>query len=530
MILVSTVLLGCAAAPDTAPDPSASPGPSASQAEAGLAVMGYLDNFLTRVEREEWTRDDGMEQSLLMLIGGADQSTVLLRRPVASRDLTGLIATGRESLPDIEDSDQRKDLEEILDLLVFESDQLEAMALDPLVPPPTLPPPPTPTGPLPTVGSVEVESEPPFVLPPLETDCQRFFRQFPVGETTTRCLAMREADGDGLTYTVYAPAPSLATFGWQESHHALIDEAMADTAAVYAELGELPPITVVLTVNLDVPSDAATIVDDGDCRIMVYTDAQRRSESQFKQVIALQMAHCLQTATFPEQQEAPYAARRWREDGLAAYLSSLVYPDTDLELEAIERLATIDETSSLLDWSAASVAWWQYVANEGGWDAIREMVESMPDEGDMADQAAALAGYPGIEELFTGFTEAFIDGRIATSSGEAFPTEWLPTFEQEEAAVSAAGPVLDEPLAPFSLGRHLLVVPGNLRASLESSDGDGEIAVRTRLLSGSDWAPLPESFPPDCTSDVRLVILVTSVAAQPQDVALSISEVTPSGC
>lgn len=107
---------------------------------------------------------------------------------------------------------------------------------------------------------------------------------------------------------------------------------------------------------------------------------------------------------------------------------------------------------------------------------------------------------------------------------------WLPSFEEEEAAIRESGVVLDETLPPFSLGHHLLVVPGNLRARLQSSEGDRVIAVRTRLLSGSDWAPLPDSFPPDCTSDVRLVILVTSVAAQPQDLRLSISEVTPSGC
>jgi len=492
--------------------------------------MGYLDNYLVRLERDEWTPADGIEQSLRMLIGAADQSGVLLRRPLASHDLTGLIATGREAVSGIEDPDQQEDVQEILDVLVFESGQLEGIALDPLLPAPTVPPQPTPTGPLPTVGSVEVESEPPLVLPTFQSDCQRFFRQFPIGETTTRCLAVREAEVGGDAYTVYSPAPTLAGFGWNDTYHALVDEAVAETMAVYGELGTLPPITIVLAVNLDVSSDAATIVDGDDCRIMVYTDAQRRSDGQFKQVIAQQMAHCFQAATFPEQQEAPYAARRWRQDGLAGYLSGLVYPDTDLELEAIEPLVSIDEPTSLLAWSAASVAWWQHVANEGGWESIRAIVEAMPGDGDVDDQAAALAGHPGVDELFTGFAEAFSAGEILDGSGEAIATEWLPSFEQEDAAMSGSGVILNEVLGPFSLGHHLLVVPGNLRASLGSSEGDGEIAVRTRLLSGSDWAPLPESFPLDCTSDVRLVILVTSVAAQPQDLRLSISEVTPSGC
>ncbi len=527
--LLSTALMACGAVQDTAPDPSPSPAPSATQAEAGLAVMGYLDNHLVRVERGDWTADEGIERSLRMLIGAADPSGVLLRRPLASHDLTGLIATARESVEDVADPDQREDVEEILDLLVFESDQLEAMAVDPLLPPPTLPPRPTPTGPLPTVGSVEVESEPPLILPDFDGDCQRFFRQFPVGETTSRCLTVRDVEAGGSAYTVFAPAPSLAPFGWEGSHHALVDEALAETSAVYEDLGTLPRITVVLSVNLDVAGDAATIVDDDDCRIMVYTDAQRRSDAQFKQVIAQQIAHCFQAATFPEQQEAPYSARRWRQDGLAGYLSGLVYPDADLELEAIEPLTLIDQPTSLLDWSAGAVAWWNYVADQGGWPGIRTMVEALPDGGDAGDQAAALAGLSGMDELFAGFAEAFSEGEIIDGSGEAIATEWLPSFEQEEAAISESGVVLDEALPPFSLGHHLLVVPGNLRALLESSEGDG-LAVRTRLLSGSDWAPLPDSFPPDCTSDVRLVILVTSVAAQPQDLRLSISEVTPSGC
>ncbi len=524
---VAVAFAGCGAVPDTAPDPSPSPVPSATQAEAGLAVMGYLDNYLVRVDRDDWTPDEGMELSLRMLIGAASQDAVLLRRPLASRDLTGLIATARESVDGIDDPDQQEDIQEILDVLAFESDQLQDMALDPLLPLPTLPPRPTPTGPPPTVGSVEVESEPPLVMPTFETDCQRFFRQFPVGENE-RCLAVREGAVDGVAYSVYAPAPSLASFGWGETHQALIDEALAETMAVYEELGTMPDVTIVLSVNLDVASDAATIVDEDDCRIMVYTDAQRRSDAQFKQVIAQQMAHCFQAATFPEQQEAPYAARRWREDGLAAYLSSLVYPRADLELAAVEGLALVGETSSLLEWSAATAPWWQYVANEGGWSSIRAMVEAMPDGGDLNDQAVALAGHPGVDELFTGFAEAFSDGRISNASGDTIPTEWLPTVDQEVAAADAGGVLLADPFAPFSLGRRLLFVPRHLRANLEAADGDA-ITVRARPFSGGDWAPLPESFPADCFSDAQLVILVTSVATRSQDVGL-LMELTGSGC
>jgi len=60
--------------------------------------------------------------------------------------------------------------------------------------------------------------------------------------------------------------------------------------------------------------------------------------------------------------------------------------------------------------------------------------------------------------------------------------------------VDATGPVIDEPLEPFSILRHLLVVPGSLRASLDQSSAAG-VTIRSRPLSGGEWASVPEQFP-----------------------------------
>jgi hypothetical protein len=299
---------------------------------------------------------------------------------------------------------------------------------------------------------------------------------------------------------------------------------------VYLKIGSLPPFDVVLGVNLDVPSGGAAYMNGGRCVMMLYTDAQRRDDAHFKQLVAQQLGHCFQAATFPNQEKVPYAARRWREDGLALYLGNLVYPAVNAEWDMVPFVQEVDQAGSLLEWSAGAFLWWQFLADRLGWPGIEKLVLSLPVSGDLSDQAAAVAIAPGVTDLYGEFAKAYVDGTIKDTSGVTIPTRWAPTDQEEHAAIAQAGPWSADDLMPFQLTHRLLVVAGIDQATLAFTGSPG-VAVVTRPESGATWGALPSAFPADCASDNRLVVLIyaTSVTGGAHS-DLGISDVKSSGC
>ncbi len=535
MVATALVMASCMTS-DVPVDPDvpvpASPSPSgAVDTGPSLASLGYLDNLLARAADGDWTLDVGLDSSLRLLLGGAAQTEVLRDRPLGSYDMTGIIAAGREWVAENGRGGASQSVAGLVDLLDFDHGQLEAMVVDPLAPPPTVPAftfDPSVSQPTPGATDVGEVSEPPLD-PDYETDCERFFRQFRLGEGTTRCLSATPIDAPGFAYAIYYPTPSIATFGWEESYRGLVTQAMTDAVSVYEDLGTLPSVDVVLAANLDVPGYGASMTDDAGCRLVLYPDAQRLSEPEFKQVVALELAHCLQEATFAPQSRVAYAARAWREDGLAAYLSNLVYPDPNLEWQVLTRLLEVDEVGSLVRWSAGTFVWWQYLANEEGWEGIRQLVGSLPAGGDIEDQSVALSAWLGPKDLgtFETFAQAYIDGQIIDESGASIPTAWTPPVEEQDGFIGAAGTALDLSPEPFGLEARLLVT-GPDRVALRSDPGG--LQLRSRPLSGQEWGPLPEVFPAECLADNQLLILATRRAGAADGVGQVSADVLERGC
>lgn len=521
------VLLGCDAAIKPVPSPSASASIQAQPAREGLAALGYLDNMLAREQSGDWTPEVAILKSLRMLVSEDSQSATLLQRPLASEDLTGIIAAGREYLSANPSSPVAADVRQILEFLVFDDPQLSAMTVDPGAPAPTINPTPSRL-PIPTDNGSAAPSLQQGPLPTYDTDCARFFRHFSIGSGNDRCVATRTASVAGTSYRVFWPAPSLAPFGWDDSYRALVDQAVSDSLGKYLSMGAMPKFDIVLSVNLDVPGGGAAIFSGDRCAVMLYTDAQRLAPDAFKQLVAQQLGHCFQAATFPEQGKAPYEARRWREDGLAAYLGSVVYPAANAEWQILPVSKAVDESGSLLEWSAASFPWWQFLANKAGWPAVASLVRSLPSSGDVAAQAAALARGADIATTYEAFAKAYVDGTIADTSGAMLPTRWTPTYEQEQSGISAPGVFAKDDLLPFQMSHRLLVVAGKANLAFDGATGT---AVTARTEEATNWEPLPSSFPESCTGDNRLVLLTYSTAGNgPATATTTVASLTDSGC
>ena len=510
------VLSGCLAETDVpaTPSPAVSLAPPSGPPPIGstidIARLGYLDNLLARTAAHEWEADEGMERTLRALVGATAVRTVLWSPDLASYDLTGLIDTARAAMSGDPDPLREAQIRPSLRFLVFDREQLRRMRVDPNGPQPTA----LRFTPPPILGPDETDNgEPPFdpASRSWDTDCELFFRRFPLGPGTTTCLTARTAQADGVSYDLYAPAPSIAPFHWNEQHQAWIDEAVAAAVPLYLRLGDLPPFDVVLAANLDAPGEAATILNENGCVVVAYTDLQLRSEAAFKQVIARQLAHCFVESTFPALTDAPYAARRWVQDGLATYLSSVVSPAGDIELESLETLRHIDAQSGLTEWSSANFLWFQFVNDQLGAETLVDMVASI--DGTTTDeQATALSEWPNIDLLFHDFALAYTDGTIRDSGGGEMVTAWDPG---EGALLETAGTHEVATVPAFGVRRSMLVIPADRLARLgRLATAEGAVSS-ARAYSGGEWGPLPGTFPVRCFDDNRLVIVTTN--AQTRD-------------
>jgi hypothetical protein len=509
------MLSGCDALGDAPRTPAPTPGetdrPLPTALPGGrsvdLARLGYVENLLVGVEAGSWSYDEGLELSVRATVGAANPRTVFGREGPRSLDLTSLVAAARERLGEGPPDEVASALTNSLRFLLFDRERLQAMTVKPGAPLPTSPgitplPPPDPNDPHPEDKLFDPGAA------SFDLDCELFFRRFPVTPDTTTCLAARQASFAGFDYGVFAPVQSIAPFQWTAQHHAWVDEALADSVPRYLELGTLPDFDVVLAVNLDAPGEALTIDNGDECLIVLYTRMQRRHEPGFKQIVARQLAHCLQFATFEEPSEGTYADNRWRQEGLAAYLSNLVYPAADVEHELLETLRLVDDDSTLFDWSAAAFVWFQFMGERIGVDGLMDLLGTLP-VGNRAEQAAALADFPGLGELYHAFALAYTDGAISDSSGELLPTDWRPG-DSDGALVETTGrhAIVDVPT--FAMRRTMVVVPPDRRAELAAGQPAGGIRTSARAYSGRSWGVLPTTFPERCLQDNRLLIVTTS--------------------
>ena len=367
-------IAGCDAAPAPTESPTSSstassPTPSATVAPVGSTVdvarLSYLDNLIAREQAGEWDVGSGMETTLRALIGATSARQAVWQPALASYDLTGLFATAQDMSEDAPAASREARIGRILRFLTFDREQLMGMVVDPLGPQPT----PLKITPPPVLGP-DQSHIPDATFDPAsrtyDTGCELFFRRFPVGAGAQSCLASRVATAGAYEYTVFSPAPSLASFHWSQEHHDWVDTAVGAASAFYLSLGVLPPLDVVLATNLDAPGEAATIVDDDRCTVLLYTNMQLRDEPAFEQIVARQLAHCFIAANFDSLVGTDFASERWFHDGLATYLSSQAVPEGNVELELLPTLQAIDERVGVDDWSSAAFVWFQFVGNDTG--------------------------------------------------------------------------------------------------------------------------------------------------------------------
>jgi hypothetical protein len=184
--------------------------------------ISFVDNLLAKVEDGEWTLGEGLVATLQLFEGERDTDSVLRHPELLDYEGTGIIAMAYEYLEDGPDDGAKEEINGLLRLLVFSSEQLEAMAG--LEQPGQL-----------SKGAVTGSEE----------DCRVFWEDYEIPAGIGQCLQVESTTIGGKLYRVFFPAPSLPSAGWTNAHHARAMEAIMETVPRLNALGTTPPVAMV---------------------------------------------------------------------------------------------------------------------------------------------------------------------------------------------------------------------------------------------------------------------------------------------
>ncbi|MBI2845217.1 MAG: hypothetical protein HYX86_01590 [Chloroflexi bacterium] len=512
------LLLSCGGGGDGQPSPTTQETPPAAQQtpEAtaqveeeeppDLSDVGFVDNLLAKEEAGEWTRGEGLVATLKLFAGELDAASVLRHPDLLDYEGTGILKMAYEYLEDGPDAQAKAEISRLLDLLVFSNEQLEAMAG------------------LASAGVGRPGQLAPGAAPGPVEDCTEFFSGYGIPPGVGQCLEVAfslflEDLYPGENYRVFRPAPSLPQAGWTDVHVKLALEAMDETVPIYKQLGKLPPVNLVFSVaGAGFFAQAAPNIGK-PCGVVLYTTMQSGTfpppelqwkgpyELAFKQVIAHELAHCFQMETFPEQNKVDHEFMMWREEGLADYLSNVVYPKNNLEYRTLKKLADIELATTLFDRSYANFIWFQYLFNRSGNDGIFDLLRSLPSAGGRPEQEAALAAYPGMDEMYHDFARAMTDGtQIEDTGGGLIPYE---ISETNRLTFEIAAPYsIRAVVEGFGVLRLRLVVEAGKQGCLNWS-GPGMV-LDQRPTPGGDWSDLPSTLPKAAAEERDIVLVATA--------------------
>jgi hypothetical protein len=461
------------------------------------AEISFVENLHVKVAVGHWSFEEGLIASLEAMAGERDATSILLRPDLLNAEGTGILKLANEYLDDGSEADTKTEIARLLGVIVFSRDRLEAMASPD---PPT--PAPVSADPIVRKGSVE--------------DCTLFFAghgDIPPG--IGNCLEVRSSTLlDELYpgfYHVFGPAPPFPKAGWTDQHFDLALEAMEQTVPIYAELAEMPPIYVVLSAagSTKYLAQAAPSVAH-PCGVVLYTSMQSISDSDFKQTVAHEAAHCFQGYVFAAQNEVYYDSVKWREEGLAEYLSNVVYPANNFEWgsdrrKAIRALERWELTKTVLERVYTNFMFFQYLGNRIGDEGIVGLVKTLPTDAGTGQfqQGLALGAYPGMAGIYHDFAKAMTDQEVIDSSGEPIPYQ---LGERNRPLAAIRGPLfVMEGFRQFGVSRYLVIVQEGMRGDVTFTP-DGDIREASRPETGGDWGPIPTEMPDDgCIREVLMV-------------------------
>lgn len=371
--------------------------------ETDTSANGLVGNLVAKEQRGEWSRGEGLVATLQLILGEADPEDVLVHPDTETRETTGIVRLAYLYLEDGGDGAIVAELNRLLQRIFSTDDQLEQMAGN--------------GQPTAALGGL-------FAAAELPEDCKAFFEGWQIPSGVGQCLQKRTLPGlDG--YKVFGPAPPLPTAGWQNEHFDLALEALKETVPHYKTLGKVPEVNIVLSVVND-PKAAAVAAPhlpgstDRPCGVALFTSMQPDKATDFKQVVAHELAHCLHGDTFAEEYSGGDEVTWW-DEGMAEYLSNTVpeYAGNNLEhRDNLDKFNGTELATTVFDRSYDNFIFFQQLANSYLDQGLFNVIRSLPDRGGTRqEQEDAMAGFGGMRINYHTFVKNVSDVAVTDTGG-----------------------------------------------------------------------------------------------------------------
>jgi hypothetical protein len=322
-------------------------------------------------------------------------------------------------------------------------------------------------------------------------------------------------------------------------------EAIDETVGGYHFIGDKPVFFIY--VSSSEPPDTSDISkyvmatasrgydsdNDEPCPVFFYPYGMSASYEDFKQAVAHEAFHCVQSALYWDQMSGSRDNRWWLE-GTAMYFSNVVYPDFNQEWPFSGNYdpGNSDGTPTLFDHVYGSNFFFQYLANRigNGDDGILGLIESMPTVAGPAPQHDALSAFPGMADHWHGFGEHYLDRQVHDTG------TLIVNVEPDRGEPLYVSPSANETVnvTPFTLYRREIIFDSghSYNISVDTMAGDGQYSAR-EIADGAEWGPMPDMVVTDCDAPARYQFLATSTspaAAPPYAVRIFIEETPSCGC
>jgi hypothetical protein len=349
----------------------------------------------------------------------------------------------------------------------------------------------------------------------------------PEGDPEPICLEYVEIGIGGLAHRIYYPSY------WEEDapERGLLEptrQALEQSLETYNAYGPNPVAgTDIVFTDLDYGGDVTsggTVVAAADqilrrerCHVAVFpagTFVGLRPDGSglgvYQQTIAHELFHCYQYTNLAAQESGPSGdSPDWWIEGSAEYFGSVVYPTVNAEFEYLDDLDAVSPASSLIFYSYAASAFFQYLDVQGGMspEGIVDILRLMPTSGGYDDQQATVAGLPGMADAFHEFGRSYLDKQLQDLGGGVVPLHPHPG----ESASFGVGPgEAHFTLDPLVLHRYRLSFADHARFTVRlETEGVNRNAARPASAPGA-WSVLPPEINTEC-GDSEYVLLGTSV-------------------
>jgi hypothetical protein len=491
-------------------------------AQPDLSNISFVHNLLAKVDDGEWTLEEGLVQTLEAMAGERDAMSILRHPDLLHYEGTGILKMAYEYLDDGPDAEAQAEITRLLSKVVYSVEPLEAMAGLELQAPAPIP-----------------DGLAPFVRKGSVEDCTAFFAGYEIPPGIGNCLEVRSStlldEFYPGAFRVFGPALPFPDAGWSSHHFDLAIQALEDTVQTYDAIAGVPSVYLVLSATGNSPFAATAHPENNrPCGVALYTSMQANSDGDFKQIVAHEIAHCFQQALFAEQNEVDYVNVRWREEGLAEYLSNVVYPANNLEWgsdrrRALEVLAKFELSTTVLGRAYTNFLFFQHLGNQIGDTGIVNLVKGFPTDPatGLFQQGLALAGYPGMAGIYHDFAKRMSDKEVVDTSGQRIPYE-LTEINRPTAQISDPLFIMQD-FTHFSVSRYLVAVQEGKAADVFFTP-NGAVLEASRPTGGDDWGEIPSEMPgTECIPEV-IVVVTTIESGTGYELEAPVPEDTEAAC